>query len=194
MGFRQLIGLAAAVLGIAGAALAQPAQPKPDEMVNAPPFQHWSSFKVGTKVTQKQVVTLPDGQKVEQTIVQKLTQKTPQKVVVETVVTDNAKGIAETTRTITTYSPKVRMSEVGTASSPEATVTEGKEEMTLKGKKVDAEWVEAVTKSGDDVWKEKMWTAQGVPGGIVKQTVVHERGGKVVSESVLEVVDFTSGS
>ena len=193
MGFRALIGVAAAVLGIAGAAAAQQALPKPDEMVNTPPFQHWGSFKVGTRVTQKQVVTLPDGRKVEQVIVQKLLQKNPKRVVVETVVTDNSKDIAETTRTVTTYSPMIRMDEVA-VTSPDASLTEGKEEVLVKGKKMAAEWVEAVTKSGDDVWKEKTWTAQNMPGGIIRQTLVHERGGKVVSESVLEVVDFKLGS
>ena len=190
---RALVGVAVAAFAVAGAAPAQQALPKPDEMVNTPPFQHWSSFPVGTRVTQKQVVTLPDGAKLEQVIVQKLLEKTPERITVETVVTDNSKYITERTRAVTTYPPTIRMDQVS-ASSPDAAVTEGKEELVVKGKKIATEWVEAVTKSGDDVWREKTWTAQEIPGGIVKETLVHERGGKVVSESTLELVDFKLGS
>jgi len=191
IGVRALVGVAVAAFVVAGAA-AQQATPKPDEMVNTPPFQHWGSFPVGTRVTQKQVVTLPDGGKAEQVIVQKLLEKTPKRVTVETVVTDNSKDIAEKTRTVITYPPMIRMDQVS-VSSPDAAVTEGKEELMVKGKKIATEWMEAVTKSGDDVWREKTWTAQEIPGGIIKETLVHERGGKVVSESILELVDFKLG-
>ena len=78
MGFHILIGVAAAVLAIANAAVAaDEAQHKPDDMVNMPPFQHWGAFNVGTKVTQKQVVSLPDGRKLEQVIVQRLLKNAP---------------------------------------------------------------------------------------------------------------------
>jgi hypothetical protein len=39
-----------------------------------------------------------------------------------------------------------------------------------------------------------MWTAREIPGGIVKQTVAHKRGDKLVTESVLEMIDFKPGS
>jgi hypothetical protein len=194
MGFRTLIGVAVAVLGIAGAAVAaDEAPPKPDDMVNTPPFQHWGAFNVGTRVTQKQVVSLPDGRKVEQVIVHRLVKNDPKHVVVETVVTDNSTAVAETTRTVTTYLPMIRMGEVG-LTSPDTTLTEGKEEMTVKGTKTEAEWTATETRNGDDVWKEKTWTARDVPGGIIRDTLVHEQGGKVVSDSVLELVDFKLGS
>jgi hypothetical protein len=194
MGFRTLIGVAAAVLGIAGAAIAaDEAPPKPDDMVNTPPFHHWGAFDVGTRVTQKQVVSLPDGRKVEEVIVHRLLKNDPKHVVVETVVTDNSKDVGETTRTVTTYSPTIRMSEVS-MTSPDTTLTEGKEDMTVKGKKIETEWTATETRNGDDVWKEKTWTARDIPGGIIRETLVHEQGGKVVSDSVLELVDFKLGS
>ena len=194
MGFHILIGVAAAVLAIANAAVAaEEAQHKPDDMVNMPPFQHWGAFNVGTKVTQKQVVSLPDGRKLEQVIVQRLLKNDPKHVVVETVVTDNSGDVRETTRTVTTYSPTIRMGDVG-VTSPDTTLTEGKEEMTVKGKKTEAEWTATETRDGDDVWKEKTWTARDIPGGIIRETLVHEQGGKVVSDSVLELVDFKLGS
>jgi len=185
----------ALIIGSASSAAAQPAAaPKPDDTVNNPPFAHWSAFKPGTTVTQKQVVSLSDGRKVEHVITTKLLQKSKERVVVETTVKDNAKGMVESTRTVTSYPAKVKAGQVHTPPTADVSVTEGKEEVTVKGQKAAAEWVEAVTRNGDEVWTEKMWTARDIPGGIIKQALVHKRGDKVVSESVLEVVAFKHGS
>ena len=178
-------------VAVAGSAEAQPAKPKPDEMVNNPPYAHWSALKPGATVTQREVVSLPDGRKLEHVITHKLVQKNKQRAVVETTVKENIPGMVETSRTVTSYPAQVKMSEAGTA---DVSVTEGKEEVTVKGKKVDAEWVEAVTKHGDEVWTEKMWTARDIPGGIIKRTLTRKRGDAVLSESVLEVVEFKPGS
>jgi len=184
----------ALIVGLAGPAGAQSGKPGPDEMIINPPFANWAQFKPGTTVTQREVVSMPDGRKLEQTITHKLVQKNKERVVVETIVKDKMAGTEESTRETKVYPAKVKMSEVNTESGPDVAVTEGKEEMTLKGKKLAVEWVEAVTKSGDDVWTEKMWTAREIPGGIVKQTLVHKRGDKVLTESVLEMIDFKPGS
>jgi hypothetical protein len=46
MVLRHLILVAAAlILGLAGSADAQPAKPKPDDMVNNRPYAHWSALK-----------------------------------------------------------------------------------------------------------------------------------------------------
>src|SRR5262245_19509647 len=184
----------ALIAGLTCSAGAQSGKPGPDEMVNNPPFANWSQFKAGTVVTQREVVSLPDGRKVEQMITYKLVRKTNARVVVESTVQDRIVGMGESIRTVNTYPAKVKMSEVSTEVGPDASVNEGKEEMTVKGRKLSVEWVEAVTKSGDDVWTQKMWTAREIPGGIIKQTLVHKRGDKVVTESVLEMIDFKPGS
>jgi len=189
---RVIVAAGTLLVGFACSVGAQSARPGPDEMVDNPPFAHWAQFKPGTIVMQKEVVSLPDGRKIEQLITYKLVKKNKDDVVVESTVKDRM--AAESTRTLNTHPARVRMKDVSTEPGPDVSVTEGKEEMTVKGKKLAVEWVEAVTKSGDDVWTEKMWTAREVPGGIVKQTLVHKRGDKLVSESVLEMTDFKPGS
>src|SRR5262245_50174756 len=182
------------IVGLAGSVGAQTARPGPDEMVDNPPFANWAQFRPGTIVMQKEVVSLPNGRKLEQLITYKLVQKNKADVVVESTVKDKVAGATESSRTLNTYPARVKMRDVSTEPGPDVSVTEGKEEMTVKGRKLAVEWVEAVTRSGDDVWTEKMWTAREIPGGIVKQTVVHKRGDKLVSESVLEMTDFKPGS
>jgi hypothetical protein len=192
MVLRHVVLVAAALtFGLAVSADAQPAKPKPDDMVNNPPYAHWSALKPGATVTQREVVSLPDGRKLELVITHKLVQKNRQRAVVETTVKENIPGMVESSRTVTSYPAQVKMSEAGTA---DVSVSEGKEEVTVKGKKVAAEWVEAVTRYGDEVWTEKMWTARDIPGGIIKRTLTRKRGDAVLSESVLEIVDFKSGS
>jgi hypothetical protein len=182
------------IVGLACSVGAQSARPGPDETIVNPPFANWAQFKPGTVVMQKEIVSTADGRKLEQLITYKLVQKNKERVVVESTVTDKTAGAPESTRTVNTYPAKVKMRDVSTETGPDASVTEGKEEMTVKGRKLAVEWVEAVTKSGDDVWTEKMWTAKQIPGGIVKQTVVHKRGDKLLTESVLEMVSFKPGS
>ena len=195
MAFRHVVAVAGTlIVGLACSAGAQSGKPGPNEMVDNPPFANWAQFKPGTTVMQKEIVSMPDGSKIEQMITHKLVQKNKERVVVETIVKDKMAGTEESTRETKVYPAKVKMSEVNTESGPDVAVTEGKEEMTLKGKKLAVEWVEAVTKSGDDVWTEKMWTAKEIPGGVVKQTLLHKRGDKVLTESVLEMIEFKPGS
>ena len=190
---RVVAGASTLVVGLACSVGAQSARPGPDEMIDNPPFANWAQFKPGTIVTQKEVVSMADGRKLEQLITYKLVQKNKQRVVVESTIKDTMASTTESTRTVNTYPARVKMRDLSETGS-DASVTEGKEEMTVKGKKLAVEWVEAVTKSGDDVWTEKMWTAREIPGGIVKQTVVHKRGDKLVTDSVLEMIDFKPGS
>jgi hypothetical protein len=168
---------------------AQAADPKPGDVVNDPPFAHWSMFAPGTTVTQKETVTLADGAKLVTTKTQKLVEKTADKVVVEMTIATSGDALEESTVTRTTYPAKLKFSEVNSPPD-EASVKEGKEAVELKGKKVDAEWYEAVTKCGAEVTTDKAWTARDVPGGIIKETIVRKKGDQVLSESLLEVVDW----
>ena len=166
------------------------ADPKPDDMVNNPPFAHWSAFPFGTTVTQKETVTLADGTKLVLTKTYKLVEKTKDKVVVEAKFSQSSAAGSEATTSLTTFPAKVKMGDVHTPPSQMESVTEGKETVDVQGKKIDSEWVEAVVKSGDEVATEKVWTAKDIPGGIIKQTLVKKKGDKVMSESVLELVEY----
>ncbi len=176
------------------AVLAAESRPKPEEMVNNPPFAHWSSFPKGTTVTQREVVTLADGAKIQHDITFKLLQKSKEKVVIETTVNVTGTGagtnVVDKQTTVTTYPAKVKMSAVDTPRTAMESITEGTEQVDVKGKKVDAEWVEAVTKSGDETTIDKVWTARDIPGGIIKRTITRKKGDSVTSSSTLEMVEF----
>jgi hypothetical protein len=82
----------------------------------------------------------------------------------------------------------VKFENTHTPPSAGYSVTEGKEVVDVDGKQVEAEWVEATATNGDETVVEKVWTVQNVPGGIVKQTIVKKKAGKVVSQSSLGLV------
>ena len=65
---RVVVASVALIVGLACSAGAQSGKPGPDDTVDNPPFAHWAQFKPGTTVTQKEVVSLPDGRKLEQVI------------------------------------------------------------------------------------------------------------------------------
>ncbi len=167
--------------------------PKVGDMVNNPPYAHWVQFAVGTSVTVKEVVTLADGSLAETVVTSKLIAKNKDELTVETVAVGAAGsthgGAAEETKTVTDYPAKVKFERAHSPVSASYSVTEGKEVVDVKGKQVEAEWVEASATNGDETVVEKVWTAQDVPGGIVKQTITKKKGGKVASQSTLSVVE-----
>lgn len=171
----------------------QPPTPKAGELVNNPPYAHWSQFKPGASVTVKEVDTLADGTASEIVITSKLLSKSKKKVRVETIVTVGAAGNSsspvERTQTVEDYPAKVRYEQSQSPNAAGYAVTEGKESVNFKGKPVEAEWVEATATNGDETTVEKVWTAQNVPGGVVKQTMTKTRGAQVIKSST-ELVDY----
>jgi hypothetical protein len=168
-------------------------EPNPDDTVNNPPFAHWSAFPVGTTVTQKEIVTLPDA-RIEQTFTFKLLQKTADHVVVEMTRADAATAGSAQETTVTTYPAKVKRKEVDTPNAALVSLKEGETQIELHGKKIDTEWVEAVTHAAGEEVTEQVFTARDVPGGLVKQTLTRKRDGKVVAQSQREVTDVKPGS
>src|SRR5262245_55064388 len=164
------------------------ATPRPDEMVNNPAFSHWAGFKRGTTVTQKQTVTLSDGRKIVHDITVRLAEKTRDKVVIETTMSPTMIGMVSSTRTFTTFPAKVKMERVQTPRSTVDGFSEGEEDMTVRGQKVTAHWVEAVTKAGDEVTTRKVWSAREMPGGVIRETIVRKKGDQMLSDSVMETV------
>jgi len=194
------------VLGVVGSAVAQQAAPapgqeppkatappKPGDLVTNPAYAHWAHFTVGSSVSQKEAVTLADGTVVESLMTTRLVSKNKQKLTIETTVraVDAAKrvGAAEETKTLTTYPAKVKFEDIHTSESGGYSVTTGKEAVDVKGKMVEAEWVEASTTNSDGTVTEKDWYTVEVPGGLVKQTVTKKKGSQVTSQSKLELVD-----
>ena len=192
---RDAVLLLAVLLSAPGMLGAAESRPQPTDVVNNPPYAHWSAFKPGTSVTQREVVTLANGTTLEQTITTKLVSRDKNKAVIETTMTEGgasgaSTGMAEATKTVTTFPAKVKMSQVDTPAEASVAVTEGAEEVDVKGKKVSTEWVQAVTHNGDEVITEKVWTARDIPGGLIKRTVTRKKGDTVVSDSTLELVGY----
>ena len=167
--------------------------PKPGDVVTNPAYAHWASFAVGTSITQKEAVTLADGTVVESLMTAKLVSKSKHKLTVETTVAalDAAKrsGAADETKTLTTYPARVKYEDIHNVDSGGYSVTEGKEVVDVKGKMIEAEWVEASTTNNDGSVTEKDWYAVDIPGGLVKQTITKKKGSQVSSQSTLELVD-----
>lgn len=184
--------LLVAALALAVTVRAWAEAPKPGDMIANPPYAHWSQFAVGTSVTTKEVVTLADGSVEEVVATAKLIVKDKNHLMVETVVggADVSKkaDAVEETKTVTDFPAQVKFERTHTPPSAGYSVTEGKEVVDVNGKQAEAEWVEATATNGDETVVEKVWTVQDVPGGIVKQTIVKKKAGKVVSQSSLGLV------
>ncbi len=167
--------------------------PKAGDMVNNPPYAQWSQFKPGASVTVKEVDTQADGSVAEIVITSKLLSKSKTQVKVQTVVTLGGAGksssVAERTQTIEEYPAKVPYEQSQSPNTAGYSVTEGKESIELKGKPVEAEWVESTLTNGDEITVEKVWTTNDVPGGIIKQTMTRTHGAQVVKTST-ELVDY----
>ena len=193
------------VLTVAGPALAQQpptgneppkavSPPKPGDMVTNPAYSHWAAFAVGTSITQKEAVQLADGTVVESLMTSRLVKKNKDKLTVETTVVaaDATKrsGAADESKTLSTYPAKVKFEDIHNPDSGGYSVTEGKEVLDVKGKSVEAAWIEASSTNSDGSVTEKDWYAIDIPGGLVKQTVTKKKGSQVTSQSKLEVVDI----
>lgn len=194
--------LAVVLAPVAWLCAAQPAasadKPKPDEMVNNPPYENWSQFPVGTSVTQKETIKLDDGSTVAIDIVSKLVSRTKEQVVVETTMGEAgagaSTGVAGDSKTTTTFPAKVKMSQTDSPASAGTSVTEGTEAVAYQGKSASAEWTDVVTQNGNETTDEKIWTLKDVPGGIVRRTLVKKKDGQVTSSSTLDLVEVKPGA
>jgi hypothetical protein len=188
---RDVPALMAALMGplaVSVALAAAPATPQPHELVTNPAFAHWAGFKRGTAVTQKQTITLAGGRKIEHDITVRLVEKSKDKVVIETIQTPSMNGMVSMTKTYTTFPARVLMEQIHTPRSALDSFTEGEERVAVGGKTFAAQWVQAVTRNGDEVATRKVWSAREVPGGTLKETMVRKKGDQVLSDSLLEVV------
>lgn len=180
-----LVGLLSSPVALAQGSTAPP---KAGDMVENPPYAHWVQFKAGASATVKDRVTMGDGSIIESTITSKLVTKSKEGVKVETIVTSGVGGVGvkglERSTTSTWFPAMVKYDVTQNSPSAGYTVTEGKEIVDVKGKKVETEWVEATSTNGDESSVEKVWTAKEIPGGVVKRTMTKKKGtGSVSTET-----------
>lgn len=178
-----------------------------EEGVANPAFQNWSEFKLGTSVTQKETVidksgddpnvidatAVPPGPS-ERFLTYKLIEKTPERVVVQKIITEIESGnLIEHAPLRIIYPAKIakRYADQGQPKSKVEDFKEGDEAVTIQGKKINCHWVESRIKVGEEESISKIWAASDVvPGGMVKAVTVKKQGGKVMFESTLALVEI----
>src|SRR5580698_1487176 len=180
-------------------ALADDARPNP-------PYKNWAAFNVGAVSTLKSVLidhsnddpntidttARPEGAS-EQLTSYKLTQKTPEKLVIEQTDTDIEAGSE-------TEHPSVKITYPATVSTPKPSnanvsgVKEGEEEIEVAGKPMKVHWVESTVKIADETSIDKLWWTDAVPGGTVKQVTTKKQGDKVFFERTSTLVSFKTGN
>ncbi len=166
------------------------------EMADNPFYKWWSKSKVGDSITLKESTKLSGpaaggetgGDEVK-LVVHKLIELTPEKAVVETVVTEGEVfGYVESAPTRHIYPAKMNkefleelLAETGAKSEDKMVMVAGKEYKVkyltgaLKGK------------DGNEV-EFKLWLSDEVPGAIAKRVRTTKVKGEVVAETAIEVV------
>jgi hypothetical protein len=173
------------------------AQDKDKEMVENPFYKFWSTSGIGSSVTLKETTKLSGpaaggetGGTEVKLIEHKLLERTAEKAVVETVVTEGEIfGFVQTAPTKHIYPAKMSkevldelLKETG-AKSQDATIKIGDKEMKVKH-------LRGTMKQGaDDEVEFQFWLSEEVPGQIVKRVRVTKNKGAVV-ETTIEMVKF----
>lgn len=174
-----------------------------EEMVTNPPYKHWSAFKVGTTVTQKERVRFskdsdeadyyPGGVH-EKDATYTLLEVTPEKAVVLLTIVDYGHGsTTELAPSKMTYPAKVKKEHVSTSKEEIETFKEGDEDVSVLGKTIRCHWVEIIDQDGAETYLHKVWDSDEVPGGIVKEIRSQKKGNAVISESEHTVVSYQKG-
>src|SRR6185437_12658835 len=173
-----------------------------DEMVKNPPYAHWSAFKPGTTVTQRERILFTKGTDEADyhghtggarvvDLIYKLLEVTPNHVVVQMTLVEHGHGSttehAPTKITFHAMAPKSRPAESRTDVEK---FTEGDEEVKVLHKTVKAHFVDYVDTDGDEVFERKLWESDEIPGGVVKEIKKTKKGDKVVAETITHVLNF----
>jgi hypothetical protein len=196
---RRVLSLALAVTFVIGA-MDKAGRAAQDEMVPNPPYKHWSAFKVGTTVTQKERIKFAKGSEEhefyvggvqEKDITYTLLEVTPEKAIVQVIFTEYGAGsITELAPSKITFPATVKKSHAKTSKKDIEEFKEGDEEITLLGKPVRVHWIEITDKDGDEVFYNKKWESDDIPGGTVKETKSETKGGHLVAQTEYEIVSF----
>jgi hypothetical protein len=169
------------------------------EKTDNPFYKFWSKSKVGATVTLKETTKLAspagtEGESGEEVklITHKLVELTPEKAVVETVVTEGETfGFVQSAPTRHIYPAK--MSKDVLDELVKETGAKGeKAKLKVGDKEMDVMYLTGTMKGGkDDDVDFKLWLSDDVPGGIVKRVRVSKFKGETVAETTIELVSFT---
>jgi hypothetical protein len=169
------------------------------EKADNPFYKFWSKSKVGASVTLKETTKVgspagAEGDTGEEVkiITHKLVELTPEKAVVETVVTEGETfGFVQSAPTKHIYPAK--MSKDVLDELVKETGAKGeKARLKVGDKEMDVTYLTGTMKGGkDDEVDFKLWLSDEVPGAIVKRVRVSKFKGEAVAETTIEVVSFS---
>jgi hypothetical protein len=165
------------------------------ELADNPYYTYWSKSKVGASVELKETTKTPaKGEDAAdedvKVITHKLIELTPEKAVVETVVTEGEVfGFVQSAPTKHIYPSKMSkevledlLREHG-AKATDATLKMGNKEWKTK-------LISGTMKKGDDETEVKIWLSDEVTGGIVKRVRITKHKGEIVAETTIEMMSF----
>ena len=166
-------------------------------MADNPFYKFWSTAKIGASVKLKETTKLSGpaaggetgGEEVK-LVEYKLVERTAEKAVVETVVTEGEVfGFVQSAPTKHIYPAKMSkevledlLKETG-AKSEDATLKVGDKEMKVK-------YLTGTMKQGDSDVEFKFWLSDEVPGAIVKRIRTTKVKGEVVAATTIEMMSF----
>jgi len=195
----RIVTMLAALVLAAVPALARAADEKP-EMTENPMYAFWAQSKPGATATHLERVKFsgPEAKAVPggtdtKTITYKLLEVTPEKVVVETTVTEQEfLGLIQQAPTRQIYPAKIPVAFLK-AILDETGAKLGKETVKYKGKDIEVLTVAGkYNKDGEDIqWKR--WYVKDIPGSIVKQVRKTSKDGKTLVESTTDLADYSKG-
>lgn len=171
------------------------ARPDDKDKVENPYYKFWSKSKVGATVELKETTKTaaagdtPADEEVK-LITQKLVELTPEKAVVETVVTEGEVfGLVQSAPTKHIYPAK--MGKAVLAELLQETGAKGAAAVLKVGdKEVKVMLLTGTIKKGEEETAFKLWLTDQVPGGIAKRVRTTKVKGEQVAETTLEAVAF----
>jgi hypothetical protein len=169
-----------------------------EELKANPGYNHWSSFKPGSTAVHREVnkIAGPEGKQLtggvdEKTIEYKLVDVTPQRVVVESVVTEEELlGHVQAAPTRHIYPKEIQKARLDQFLQ-ETGATKGEETLKVAGKEFKCRTLMGKIKGPEgEETTYKIWLSDEVPGNIVKQVRTTKGKGELVAETTTTLESF----
>lgn len=164
-----------------------------EETIENDVYKHWAQFKPGSFCKLKSVSKVM-GQTTVSTMTTTLKMVTKEKVVLMVTSASQSAGqefkmpSQKIEHLARIPKPKPENIEKQKGKVSDAKAKEGKEELSVKGKKIKTKWNESTFKMGKMTTKSKTWMSDEIPGQIVKSVSTTEGEMKMVTEMTL--VDY----
>ena len=169
----------AAALGVC--LLGSTARAADEELVENPQYKSWAGQKVGSTVTHENSSAV-GGQTFKSTVTQKLVELTKDKAVIEVATKIDIAGVPPQPAQKHELAAKVKKSEATVGRLPEGVKGEvkdkGTEKVSVAGKSYNCKVYEFTGEANGVTMKGKSWSADDVPGMLVKMESSANTGGQ----------------